>query len=291
MAIDLKKLTVTAVRSDGEVFRYNGQGWKVSSLEGAEYPEVEVFRKTRGFGHGSLVTGKRMSERDITITARSMVPDYRAKKRLEALTFHDPNQTYTIHLEYLGQMREAADCEIIGFKAPTGNIFGQIELTCDFLAPSPYYTGETFDETKFQLAGQAPAGLWHTVRSFGSLPFSAIPERSCFLQNRSIDILPVRITITFADSENFWIRADERIVRISGDFHPGDVLILDGRTKRATLNGQAYTGIPNITDLNARPGKGTTYRLDISGGEELYLLTGTTVMLEAETDGMRYVTI
>ena len=54
-----KMVNVEAVRSDGLRFSYNKNDWKMLTLEGVDFPEIEVFSEARGFGHGDIVTGIR----------------------------------------------------------------------------------------------------------------------------------------------------------------------------------------------------------------------------------------
>ena len=64
-----KTVLVKAVRSDGQVFNYHDSDWGITSLEGVDFPVIEIFKSNRGYGNGSIITGKRKQSRQIEIKA------------------------------------------------------------------------------------------------------------------------------------------------------------------------------------------------------------------------------
>ena len=62
-----KQVKVKAIRSDGQVFEYESDDWGITSLSGLDFPNIEIFKEDRGFGNGSIITGKRKQARDIHI--------------------------------------------------------------------------------------------------------------------------------------------------------------------------------------------------------------------------------
>ena len=66
----IREVKLKAVRSDGQVFEYRSDDWDITSLSGLDFPNLEIFQEDRGFGNGSIITGKRKQARDIDIIAR-----------------------------------------------------------------------------------------------------------------------------------------------------------------------------------------------------------------------------
>ena len=54
-----RNVILKAVRSDGQVFEYEGDDWGITSLEGLDFPKFEISKADRGSGNGSIITGKR----------------------------------------------------------------------------------------------------------------------------------------------------------------------------------------------------------------------------------------
>ena len=61
-----ENLAIRVVRSDGVSFEYEEddyKGWHITGLEGLDFPNLEIFTEDRGFGNGSIITGKRKQTR------------------------------------------------------------------------------------------------------------------------------------------------------------------------------------------------------------------------------------
>lgn len=166
----MKKVELISYRSDGEVFEYESGDWRITGLDGLDFPTVEISQKPQGLGHGSIITGKRKHSRDIIIKARSQDAGKNEIDRARALAFHNSNYTYDLKIEYMGQIRYALDCELEAAKCGSANVYTALELTVNYLSPEADLFGATTENTIFK--NTAP--LWHWTRVYtegGSLAF------------------------------------------------------------------------------------------------------------------------
>ena len=107
-----KEVQIRAVRSDGQVFEYHGDDWGIVSVEGIDFPEIEIFKSNRGYGNGSIITGKRKKARQIDIEAREEEKLNNVEDRARAIGFHNSNYTFDLYLTYMGVTRIAKDCQL-----------------------------------------------------------------------------------------------------------------------------------------------------------------------------------
>lgn len=96
-----RNVVLRAVRSDGQVFEYNGDDWGLTSLEGVDFPKFEISKADRGYGNGSIITGKRKEARDIDIKARERNAGNNTLDRPLALGFHNSNFTFDLYITYM----------------------------------------------------------------------------------------------------------------------------------------------------------------------------------------------
>lgn len=117
-----KDVQIRAVRSDGQVFEYHGEDWGLVSVEGLDSPDIEIFRSNRGYGNGSIITGKRKKERPIDIVAREENKLHNDVDRARAIGFHNSNYTFDLYCTYMGVTRIAKDCQLESMKLPNDNV-------------------------------------------------------------------------------------------------------------------------------------------------------------------------
>lgn len=133
-----KIVTARFVRDDGKEFLIDGSGWGITSINGAEAPAYEVFTEDKAAGDGKIVTGQRVSSRDLEIGASISQPLFNDIYRHDVLAFFSPKYSYRIYLTYMGRSRWI-NGNIAAFQCPNHNIWEPQELTVLFLCADPYW--------------------------------------------------------------------------------------------------------------------------------------------------------
>lgn len=233
-----RTVLLTAVRSDGQVFEYEGDDWGVTSLEGLDFPKFEISKADRGYGNGSIITGKRKEARDIDIVARERNAGNNTLDRPLALGFHNSNFTFDLYITYMGVTRIAKGCELQGSKCPSGNVFDALTLTVSYLHPDSDLLGEASDSTNFT----AVDPMWHWSRVYtqgGSLIYGVINHATSKVINylgSEDTFIHVRLEATgFVEGVNIGIGST--IVHIDCTLGSGDILELDSEAKTVKVNG------------------------------------------------------
>ena len=229
---------VVATRSDGEIFSYSNADWGVTELSGIDFPPIEIFTEDRGFGNGSIVTGKRKGCREIEIVAENKNTANNDIDRLAALPFHNSNYTYDLEFMYMGQTKIAKNCELQDASCPAKNVFEPLELMIEFLAPDADLYADS--ETQTHFVGITP--LWHVTRAYapggGKLAFGVI-QRSILKSVRYLGSEPAPIVATVTATgavDGVVVRTNAVTVTINVDLVEGDMLIVDAAAKEVTLN-------------------------------------------------------
>lgn len=233
-----RTVLLTAVRSDGQVFEYEGDDWGVTSLKGLDFPKFEISKADRGYGNGSIITGKRKEARDIDIVARERNAGNNTLDRPLALGFHNSNFTFDLYITYMGVTRIAKGCELQGSKCPSGNVFDALTLTVSYLHPDSDLLGEASDSTNFT----AVDPMWHWSRVYtqgGSLIYGVINHATSKVINylgSEDTFIHVRLEATgFVEGVNIGIGST--IVHIDCTLGSGDILELDSEAKTVKVNG------------------------------------------------------
>ena len=138
---------ITILRNDGAIFAFEKNGWRVTNLEGIDAPKIEIFSQSKGYGNGSIITGKRYDGRDIDIEAVNQDKSNNETKRAEALAFFKLDYTYAAIFEYMGKVACIENCELSGRKIENKNIFDRTVLTLSLFCPKPLFM-EMKDTTK-----------------------------------------------------------------------------------------------------------------------------------------------
>nr|DAF77967.1 MAG TPA: tail protein [Caudoviricetes sp.] len=233
-----RNVVLRAVRSDGQVFEYNGDDWGLTSLEGVDFPKFEISKADRGYGNGSIITGKRKEARDIDIKARERNARNNALDRPLALGFHNSNFTFDLYITYMGVTRIAKGCELQGSKCPSGNVFDALTLTVSYLHPESDLLGEASESTNFT----AVDPTWHWSRVYtqgGSLIYGVINHATSKVLNylgSEDTFLHVRLEASgLVEGVNIGVGSIN--VHIDCTLGSGDVLELDSEAKTVKVNG------------------------------------------------------
>lgn len=233
-----RTVLLRAVRSDGQVFEYEGDDWGITSLEGLDFPKFEISKADRGYGNGSIITGKRKEARDIDIVARERNAGNNTLDRPLALGFHNSNFTFDLYITYMGVTRIAKGCELQGSKCPSGNVFDALTLTVSYLHPDSDLLGEASDSTNFT----AVDPMWHWSRVYtqgGALTYGVINHATSKIINylgSEDTFIHVRLEATgFVEGVN--VGVGSTIVHVDCTLGSGDILELDSEAKTVKVNG------------------------------------------------------
>jgi hypothetical protein len=235
-----KTVLVKAVRNDGEVFNYHDSDWGIISLEGVDFPVIEIFKSNRGYGNGSIITGKRKQSRQINIKAQEQNKLNNAEDRARAIGFHNSNYTFDLHITYMGVTRIAKDCQLEAASLPNDNVWKRLNLTVSYLHPESDLLGENSESTNFTDTDP----LWHVTRAYspggGTLAFGVINHTTSKIINylgSEDTYIHVRVEATgLVEGMNIEINGVKMHVEVT--MTEGDLLNIDSETKTVRLNGE-----------------------------------------------------
>lgn len=234
-----RNVKVSAVRSDGQVFEYEGEDWKILSLEGIDFPKFEISQSPRGYGNGSIITGKRKEARDIDIIARERISMNNINDRPVALGFHNSNYTFDLYFTYMDVVRIAKGCQLQGASCPSGNVYAALELTVSYLHPESDLLGENSHSTSFT----AIEPLWHVTRAYapngGALAFGVINHAT----SKVLNYLGSEDTFIHVSLEATGLVQGVKVsiggvsVTVNVTLGAEDVIEIDSETKTVKVNG------------------------------------------------------
>ena len=124
---------IRVVRSDGKNYTIGAGEWKIPSdgLKGIDFPSFSLFSEKNAIGDGALLSGKRVNDRDVQVTARSVNPKHNLANRTEAISFFNPKYSFKLYVTYLGVTRWL-DAELQGFSCPSENIYRPMQMVVKF---------------------------------------------------------------------------------------------------------------------------------------------------------------
>lgn len=234
-----RHVMLRAVRSDGQAFEYNGDDWGITGLEGLDFPKFEITKADRGYGNGSIITGKRKEARDIDIVARERNKENNTKDRPMAIGFHNSNFTFDLYITYMGVTRIARNCELQGAKCPSGNVFGTLTLTVSYLHPDSDLLGENSESASFT----ASEPMWHVTRAYapggGKLLYGVIRHATQkVVSYLGSEDTYVKITLEAAGLvQGVTAGVGDVSVTVNVTLASGDILEIDSEKKSVRLNG------------------------------------------------------
>lgn len=275
-----KTVYLRAVRSDGQVFNYHDEDWGLISLEGVDFPTIEIFKSNRGYGNGSIITGKRKASRQIEITAQEQNKLVNDVDRARAIGFHNSNYTFDLYITYMGVTRIAKECQLESASLPNENVYRRLNLTVSYLHPESDLLGEGNESTNFTDTD----ALWHVTRAYapdgGTLAFGVINHTTSKVINYlgSEDTYIKAIIEAKGLVEGVNIKINDIAVHVTVTLEEGDTLEVDSEKKTVKLNGadvspSLYTGetLPrliltygdNVVTVEADDPGNTAYNADV----------------------------
>lgn len=270
------------VRSDGQEMTLGDGEWRIpkDGLENWANLPYSVSSVEIPSYDGALVTSKRVSAVDRTITAVAMKSGDSEALRARAIKFFNPKFSFSVYLTYMGRTRWCKG-EQIGFKASEGNIYENVEIAWTILCPNPYLL--SVNDFGRDIAEVVPRfGFpWGSYAGPSPAPVNSgfiVGER--VFQNR-VEIgndgdVPSGMVATITakgDVLNPLVRIGDGTVRIITAMSAGDVAVLDAssRPPRLTLNGENAMHLldrnSSILDMMIQPGK-TTVEYDADDGDQ-----------------------
>lgn len=226
-----------AVRSDGERFMYESEDWGLTELKGLEGPEISVYKESRAFGHGAIITGVRKSARAIELKARLRAGNNLKAERRRVIGFHNANYTYTLEITYMGETKRAKDCVLSAMSYPSGNVYQKSDLEVMF--ESPY--ADLFAESTDSISFVSKSPMWHDTRVYepsGSLAFGEIvraSEKTIYYDGSEPAPIVVNIKANgYVNGMN--VEIGDAKLKVSETLNKGDTLLIDAASGSVLKN-------------------------------------------------------
>ena len=225
-------------RSDGKTMEIDGSLWRLAAASGLDKPNVELFTQKAAVGDGDLVTGSRVGSRAIDLSLTAVRAELNDVLRRAVTSFFTPARTFDLHVTRSGEPRYAAECRLDGLEIPTENRFVPITVKVSLLNPEGYFlSADSFGKN---IAGITPrAGYPYvskagTGRIYGVYAFA----QTVYLENDGdAEVYCKAVFTAQGEVTNPKLIAGNGFVRVLCTLMPGDVLIIDGKSRGVTLNG------------------------------------------------------
>lgn len=260
------------VRDDGREFAIDNERWLVPNdgLEGwAELPHSVSTQENASYD-GGIVTNRRITVADRTVTAE--LADWRenAKARAEVISFFSPKREYQAHLTYQGRTRWCGGVQY-AFKCDAGNIYRPCSFSWTVLSPMPFLLSEdNFGQDIALVTPRFGFPYMSAVDRAGAdkvTPHQQGFQVGTYNYGRSVSIdndgdvetFPrVEIVARGKVKNPSIVKDDTYYVRVLTEMEQGDALTIDfeNRPPRVTLNGA------NATNLVDRSSSFTNMRFD-----------------------------
>lgn len=243
------------VRSDGQELTLGDGDWRIpdDGLENWANLPYGVTSVEIPSADGALVTSKRVSSVDRSITAKA--PNIAAGKALRerAVRFFNPKYTFDVHMTYMGRTLWTTG-EQIGFKASEWNIHEPVEITWTILCPNPYLLSE----------GDFGKDIAEVVGKFGFPFMSFLPVSAGSIAGTNTGFI----------ASNHTFAKEVEIVN-DGDVPAGMRVII--RAKGTVNNPSVTVGKGNIRVLTTMD-QGDEIRLDASSRPPVITFNGENAM-------------
>lgn len=235
----MSKISLKMVRDDSRTFTVDGSVLGLVAAEGLDEPGIEVFTQKSALGDGDLVTGQRVGSRTLAFTFKARHPALNDVLRRAATSFLIASHTYAVYVTRYGAKRFAADCRLQSLQIPAEASGKPITIQCSLLMPEGYFLSvDSFGQNIAGIenrCGYPYAALTDYGRLYGLYAYA---ETVCLQNDGDAEayckvVLTARGTVTnpkFVTADGY--------VRILVTLAAGDVLVIDGRTKGITLNGE-----------------------------------------------------
>lgn len=231
---------VEFLRSDNQRLIFGDGVFNILDMAGIGTLTPEIFTKKKAVDHGSIVTGYRIPEREFSIKAE--VGDASLNRQYLSIlnSFFNPVYTYDVTVTYLGDSKLAKNCYIRKFDDGAGkNIYRPIVPVITMMYPDAFFLST--DEFGKDIASVNAGFIWPYRHLIGESFCFGVYAFGGRVQVFNDGDVTAYIKVAFAFTGECTAPAvykDESYVRILGDFHSGDRLIIDAYDKSVKLNGQ-----------------------------------------------------
>lgn len=246
-----QKVTLRIIRSDGAVMTLGDGPWRIVSdgLENWSSVPHSVTSDELPTHDGGLVTSRRVSMADRTVTAVADDPKRNAELRAAAIRFFSPKHDYEAHLTYMGRTRWCRGVQY-GFKVSEGNVFQPAELSWTILCPNPFLLSENdFGKDIAEVAPRFGFPFMSFIKersvegvNQGFVTSARLFAKSVYIGNGGDVPSGVRLVVRASGPvTNPAIRLGDGWVRLVASLASGDVLEIDADSKppRVELNGES----------------------------------------------------
>lgn len=134
--MDNKYLTIKLV-SNNKTLILDNEYYKIVDLEGVDSADYELNLIPNAQYDGSMVNGKRVDKRPISITA-DFSGDNKEIERQKLISFFNPKFIGVLIINYCG-LERAIEYEIEAFDSKINNIYDKLTFTVDLICPKPYF--------------------------------------------------------------------------------------------------------------------------------------------------------
>ena len=232
-------ITVQFNRSDGRTFAVDGGAFGLVAASGLDQANVEVFTQKAAIGDGDLVTGQRVGSRTLEFTLKARQTALNEVLVRAVTSFFTATQTYDIYIARYGENRYAEQCRLCDAEIPTESPAKPITVNLSFLMPEGYFLSvDSFGKNIAAIEARSgypfisPAGRG---RIYGVYAFA----QTVYLDNDGdAQAYCKAVFIARGGVVNPKLVAGGSYVRVLSALAQGDVLVVDGKTKTITLNGQ-----------------------------------------------------
>lgn len=242
-------ITLRFVRSDGQEFSVTDSVWGLTDAKGLDKPKLDVYTQKAAIGDGDIVTGWRVGARSIEFELKAKSSALNEVLRRAATSYFRSGSTYDVYVYRYGDPRFAPDCHLEDFEIPTEKLTIPITMKLGLLCPDGYFMSE--DSFSQNIAGVEPRAGWPYIAqdAYGRIVGIYLYAQTVYINNDGDTEAYCQAVFTArGDVTNPKLLAGSGYVRVIGTMSAGDVLIIDGKTKAVTMNGE---NISNQLDKNS----------------------------------------
>lgn len=281
----MSEVKARIVRSDGQEMTLGNNDWRIPNdgLENWANLPYSVSSVEIPSYDGALITDKRVSSVDRTITAQSRNVGENPNLRAQAIWFFNPKYSFEVYLTYMGRTRWCSG-EQIGFKASEGNVYKPIEITWTILCPNPYLQSvEDFGKDIAEIKGKfgfpfrslhpSMRGVYKGINT-GFIASQHLFQKSVVIRNDGDVPSGMRVIIRAkGDVTNPMVRVGDGWIKLIATMQANDKVELDASSRPPTIkfNGENAMHLldrkSSILDMMISVGE-TTIEYDADDGEQ-----------------------
>ena len=269
-----KEVKVQFIRNDGKEFLADFTEWGIPSggIEGIDFATWNLYSQPLAFGHGSVVTGKQYSERNLKFTLRNINTNYNEFNRDTFISFFNPLYTFRVYITYQGKTKWI-EAEVNGVSAPAKNVYEHIEGAVGFFCENPFL--KSVDDFARDISSLEPRWGFPFIATEDYAPLMSVYNfsKQVILDNDGDVEIYFRCVLSFdGDVTNPYISEGEHLFKLIGTFTEDDTIEIDFEKKTVKKNGVSIYDLisrdSNFLDIFIPVG-GTIVSMDADIGDNL----------------------